>query len=84
MLPCFRLSQAHARLLYKEEVTTMDAVVAVSLIESSMQGSALLPGANIYHTSFPENAMQNYRVQGNCLCFVLWFFLHLKNKHNCI
>ncbi|XP_059486449.1 DNA helicase MCM9-like isoform X2 [Neocloeon triangulifer] len=56
-----RLSQAHARLMFREEVTTMDAVTAVMLMEYSMQGAAILTGCNIYHASFPRDPMASYR-----------------------
>jgi hypothetical protein len=59
-----RLSQAHARLMFREKVTVQDAVVAVSLVESSMQGSALIGSTDALHTSFPNNPMEEYRVQG--------------------
>jgi len=59
-----RLSQAHARLMFREKVTVQDAIVAVSLVESSMQGSALIGGIDALHTSFPYNPMEEYRVQG--------------------
>lgn len=59
-----RLSQAHARLMFREKVTIQDAIVAVSLVESSMQGSALIGGIDALHTSFPYNPMEEYRVQG--------------------
>ncbi|KAK3796892.1 hypothetical protein RRG08_055726 [Elysia crispata] len=58
-----RLSQAHARLMYREEVTVQDAVVAVTLMESSMQGAALLGGVNTLHTAFPADADQEYLLQ---------------------
>ncbi|XP_046400755.1 DNA helicase MCM9-like [Ischnura elegans] len=58
-----RLSQGHARLMYHDEVTIMDAVVAVSLVESSMQGAALISGVNALHASFPDDAMEEYKVQ---------------------
>ncbi|XP_071450357.1 uncharacterized protein [Hetaerina americana] len=58
-----RLSQGHARLMYHSEVTIMDAVVAVSLVESSMQGAALISGVNALHASFPDNATDEYKVQ---------------------
>ncbi|KAJ4431896.1 hypothetical protein ANN_20502, partial [Periplaneta americana] len=58
-----RLSQAHARLMFREEVTIQDAVVAVSLIESSMQGSALIGGIDTLHTSFPEDATKEFKIQ---------------------
>ncbi|KAJ8023964.1 DNA helicase MCM9 [Holothuria leucospilota] len=55
-----RLTQGHARLMGRSEVTVQDAVVAVSLMESSMQGAALLGGVNALHTSFPEDADAEY------------------------
>ncbi|GFO31120.1 DNA helicase mcm9-like [Plakobranchus ocellatus] len=58
-----RLSQAHARLMFREEVTVQDAVVAVTLMESSMQGAALLGGVNTLHTAFPADADEEYLLQ---------------------
>ena len=58
------LSQAHARLMFHEKVTIQNAIVALSYVESSMQGSALIGGIGALHTSFPYNSMKEYRVQG--------------------
>ncbi|XP_060074064.1 DNA helicase MCM9-like [Ylistrum balloti] len=58
-----RLSQAHARLMFRDTVTVQDAVLAVTLMESSMQGAALLGGVNALHTSFPEDAGEEYKIQ---------------------
>ncbi|XP_034274585.1 DNA helicase MCM9 [Pantherophis guttatus] len=58
-----RLAEAHARLMFREIVTVEDAVTVVSVMESSMQGGALLGGANALHTSFPENPVEQYRMQ---------------------
>ncbi|CAL8314731.1 unnamed protein product [Lota lota] len=58
-----RLAEAHAKLMYREQVTIEDAVVAVSVMECSMQGGALLGDANVLHTSFPEDPCHQYRVQ---------------------
>lgn len=60
----FSLSQGHARLMNRKEVTVQDAVVAVSLIESSMQNSALVAGINALHTTFPDNPIDEYKQQG--------------------
>ncbi|KAL8614465.1 hypothetical protein ACOMHN_007801 [Nucella lapillus] len=58
-----RLAQAHARLMFREEVLVQDAIMAVTIMESSMQGAALLGGVNALHTAFPENAEEEYRLQ---------------------
>ncbi|NXA47079.1 MCM9 helicase, partial [Nothocercus julius] len=58
-----RLAEAHARLMFRDTVTLEDAVTVVSVMESSMQGGALLGGMNALHTSFPDNPMAQYRVQ---------------------
>ncbi|KAM6279440.1 DNA helicase MCM9 isoform 2-T2 [Porphyrio hochstetteri] len=58
-----RLAEAHARLMFRDTVTLEDAVTVVSVMESSMQGGALLGGINALHTSFPEHPMAQYRTQ---------------------
>ncbi|KFW68229.1 DNA helicase MCM9, partial [Pygoscelis adeliae] len=58
-----RLAEAHARLMFRDTVTLEDAVTVVSVMESSMQGGALLGGVNALHSSFPENPMAQYRTQ---------------------
>lgn len=59
-----RLSQAHARLMFREEVIVMDAVTSVLIMENSIQGSVILNETNLYHASFPKDAMATYRHQG--------------------
>ena len=50
-----RIAEAHARLMFREEVTIQDAVMAVCIMECSMQNTALLQGLmNPLHTSFPQ------------------------------
>ncbi|XP_054249025.1 DNA helicase MCM9 [Indicator indicator] len=58
-----RLAEAHARLMFRDTVTLEDAITVVSVMESSMQGGALLGGINALHTSFPDNPMAQYRTQ---------------------
>uniref|UniRef100_G1NKV5 MCM C-terminal AAA(+) ATPase domain-containing protein n=1 Tax=Meleagris gallopavo TaxID=9103 RepID=G1NKV5_MELGA len=58
-----RLAEAHARLMFRDTVTLEDAVTVVSVMESSMQGGALLGAINALHTSFPENPVAQYRMQ---------------------
>ncbi|XP_050805429.1 DNA helicase MCM9 isoform X1 [Gopherus flavomarginatus] len=70
-----RLAEAHARLMFRDTVTLEDAVTVVSVMESSMQGGALLGGINALHTSFPENPMEQYRMQ----CELILERLELQN-----
>ncbi|KAM4772331.1 DNA helicase MCM9 [Rhinophrynus dorsalis] len=70
-----RLAEAHARLMYRDVVTVEDAITVVSVMESSMQGGALLGGVNALHTSFPENPREQYQMQ----CELLLDRLGLQN-----
>ncbi|XP_034555269.1 DNA helicase MCM9 [Notolabrus celidotus] len=58
-----RLAEAHARLMCRETVTIEDAVMAVSVMECSMQGGALLGNVNALLTSFPAEPCEQYQVQ---------------------
>jgi len=49
-----RLTQAHARIMCKDEASLQDAVVAVVLVETSMHTSAMLGVDSVLHSSFPE------------------------------
>ncbi|XP_075410735.1 DNA helicase MCM9 isoform X1 [Tenrec ecaudatus] len=70
-----RLAEAHARLMFRDTVTLEDAVTAVSVMESSMQGGALLGGVNALHTAFPENPLEQYQRQ----CELILEKLELQN-----
>ena len=41
----------------------MDAIVAITVMECSMQSSALLGGVNVLHSGFPEDADHEYFTQ---------------------
>ncbi|XP_022073592.1 DNA helicase MCM9 isoform X2 [Acanthochromis polyacanthus] len=58
-----RLAEAHSRLMFRETVTIEDAVIAVSVMECSMQGGALLGTVNTLLTSFPTDPDLQYRTQ---------------------
>ncbi|KAM9703343.1 DNA helicase MCM9 [Menidia menidia] len=58
-----RLAEAHAKLMYRETVTVEDAVIAVCVMECSMQGGALLGNVNALLTCFPADPIQQYRTQ---------------------
>ena len=63
------IHSAHAKLMCRSEVSVQDAVVAVTVMECSMQGAALLGGGvNILHSAFPKDADQEYSTQGVCVC----------------
>lgn len=62
---------AHSKLMYRSEVTLQDAVVAVTLMECSMQSSALLGGVNVLHSAFPASAEDEYALQGKGNLLVL-------------
>ncbi|XP_075780165.1 DNA helicase MCM9 isoform X2 [Pelodiscus sinensis] len=70
-----RLAEAHARLMFRDTVTLEDAITVVSVMESSMQGGALLGGINALHTSFPENPTEQYQMQ----CELILERLELQN-----
>ncbi|XP_075673193.1 putative DNA helicase MCM9 [Castanea sativa] len=56
-----RLAQAHARLMFRNEVTRLDAVTAILCIESSMTTSAIVDSVgNALHSNFAENPDQEY------------------------
>ncbi|PIN10218.1 DNA replication licensing factor, MCM2 component [Handroanthus impetiginosus] len=59
-----RLAQAHARLMFRNEVTRLDAVTAILCIESSMTTSAIVDSVgNALHSNFVENPDEEYAKQ---------------------
>ncbi|XP_078069830.1 DNA helicase MCM9 [Mustelus asterias] len=58
-----RLAEAHSRLMFRDTVTVEDAITVISVMESSMQGGALLGGVNALHSSFPEDPKEQYKMQ---------------------
>ncbi|KAK8508536.1 hypothetical protein V6N13_130687 [Hibiscus sabdariffa] len=59
-----RLAQAHARLMFRNEVTRLDAIAAILCIESSMTISAIMDSiGNALHSNFTENPDQEYAKQ---------------------
>uniref|UniRef100_A0A5S6QL20 DNA helicase n=1 Tax=Trichuris muris TaxID=70415 RepID=A0A5S6QL20_TRIMR len=55
-----RLSQAHARLMFRREVTVQDALVATSLVELTMQGDSFLGAPDVVRSVFPKSAEDDY------------------------
>ncbi|XP_038886880.1 probable DNA helicase MCM9 isoform X1 [Benincasa hispida] len=59
-----RLAQAHARLMFRNEVTRLDAITAILCVESSMTTSALVDSVgNALHSNFTENPDEEYAKQ---------------------
>ncbi|KAK4766343.1 hypothetical protein SAY87_007985 [Trapa incisa] len=59
-----RLAQAHARLMFRNEVTQLDAITAILCIESSMTTSAIVDSAgNALHSNFSEDPDEEYAKQ---------------------
>ncbi|CAF3392807.1 unnamed protein product [Rotaria sp. Silwood1] len=56
-----RLAQAHAKLTFSKQVNILDAIVAVLLMETSLNGCGkLLDKINALHTTFAEQPEQEY------------------------
>ncbi|XP_047428958.1 DNA helicase MCM9 isoform X2 [Mugil cephalus] len=77
-----RLAEAHAKLMYRETVTIEDAIIAVSVMECSMQGGALLGNVNTLLTSFPTDPDQQYQTQCQILLEGLNLPLLLQTEMN--
>jgi DNA helicase MCM9 len=59
-----RLSQAHAKLMMRDKVIVMDAVIAIILIECSINKIASFGDVNILHAAFPSDAENEYKNYG--------------------
>ena len=49
--------------MFRNTVTVQDAVVAVSIVESSMQSTAILGATNVLRTRFPNDCNEEYKKQ---------------------
>uniref|UniRef100_A0A0A9F236 Probable DNA helicase MCM9 n=1 Tax=Arundo donax TaxID=35708 RepID=A0A0A9F236_ARUDO len=59
-----RLAQAHARLMFSNEVTQLDAIAAILCIESSMTTSSIADSVgNALHSNFTDNPGEEYKSQ---------------------
>ncbi|KAH6789951.1 minichromosome maintenance 9 [Perilla frutescens var. frutescens] len=70
-----RLAQAHARLMFRNEVTRLDAITAILCIESSMTTSAIVDSVgNALHSNFMDHPDQE------CILNIfLYFHVHVEN-----
>lgn len=63
-----RLAQAHARLMYRNKVLLQDAIVAILVMESSTQTSALVGYTPPLRSMFPDDPDAEYiRLEANVL-----------------
>jgi DNA helicase MCM9 len=72
-----RIAQAHARLMFHQSVELSDAIMAVVLMEASIESSALLGCSSPLHTTFAPDPDAQCMVPA----FVAqqWLFLALCN-----
>ncbi|PXF42811.1 DNA helicase MCM9 [Gracilariopsis chorda] len=55
-----RLAQAHARLMFRETATPMDAVFAIAAVEASSASQEVVGGMGALHAPFPENPRRDF------------------------
>ncbi|CAN7992669.1 unnamed protein product, partial [Ixodes hexagonus] len=79
-----RPTSTHARIMFREEVLVQDAVVAVSLMESSMQSSALVENVDALHTAFAMDPEREYRNQAKVILTRLGLHDILTQELECI
>jgi DNA helicase MCM9 len=71
-----RLTQAHAKLMFRDEMTADDAVIVVLLVEISLNGSGMNMGSNydmrrpisVLKSDFPKDPKKDHHSKK---CFVL-------------
>jgi DNA helicase MCM9 len=55
--------------MFREQVLVMDTIVAITLMECSLNKTSFFGSVNILHTSFPEDPEVEYSNQGFLLLF---------------
>ncbi|XP_062233313.1 probable DNA helicase MCM9 [Phragmites australis] len=67
-----RLAQAHARLMFRNEVEQLDAIAAILCIESSKTTSAIVDSAgDALHSIFTDNPDEEYNTQAKIILMEL-------------
>lgn len=62
-----RLAQAHARLMFRETATAMDAIFAVAAVEASAASMQVVGGMGALHAPFPEDPDADFREYGQLI-----------------
>jgi len=68
----FRLSQAHAKLMFRNQVLVQDAIVAVSLMECSNDDGSP-DSINTLYTKFPQCPKETYIKESNAFYYYYQF-----------
>lgn len=55
-----RLAQSHARLMFRETATALDAVFAIAAVEASADTHEVVGGMGALHAPFPENPREEF------------------------
>lgn len=55
-----RLAQSHARLMFRETATAMDAVFAIAAVEASAGSQEVVGGMGALHAPFPEEPKEDF------------------------
>lgn len=61
--------------MFRQKVLVQDAIVAITLIESSILSTSFFGQVDTLHTTFPADSTANYLEQGK-------FFTELNRKEN--
>ena len=73
---------AHAKLCFSPHVTILDAVVAVLLMEASLNGCGkLMDKMNALHTTFAEQPEKEYEGHGRCMYFLRFNYSYSVTVH---
>lgn len=59
-----RLTQAHARIMFREVATAMDAVFAIAAVEASAAAQQVVGGIGALHGQFPDDPDSEFREYG--------------------
>lgn len=62
-----RLTQAHARLMFRETATAMDAAFAIAAVEASAVAQTIVGGTGALHAPFPDDPEGDFNRYARCI-----------------